>query len=757
MVARDWYHQTVKLGDRSPVRLSGWRRPLGRLGALLLLAAGGAPISAQEALTLPGPSRPAIVALLAEGKSAEGLAALDIEFADRAPDAWPVDALALRAVLLRASNRGGEAATIWTAVAALEPALAEFAGRSAVESLLAAGQPARAEARLSRLAAGRPARAHPDLVTRVANTYREAGEPGKAAALYRQVISAEPKRSARADAARIGLGAALEATGDTNGAIDQFHRAQVEHHTSSAFIAARAEERRLAQLGGRRPHAFTVAEYRTLTARLGDASRFEQAVELLEEWLGSGSSASAEIEESIVTMLYRGRQNDAAMARADAFVRRFPTSRRVPAVKLVQFRLDVREGRTEQVRTRGYEFWRGRVRGASRSQRRSAGLLLGAYLVSVGEVKSGLAVYREVYQASTTSSQRRDMLWRAGVAAIRDGQIERAATNLRALMRLRPSGQLRFVGSYWLGVAEARLGNRRAATDAWLDLIERAPYTYYAIKAAAAYGRLIGSSGTPDAVARRLRPNQTFPTLSLRAAVKADGRYRAAVALSRAGLPEPAAAAARELSAAFRRDKAVGLLAARASAMAGEHHQAVRLADRHFRPFLDHPSRGVPPDVEALAYPRAYWDEVETAASRDGVDPLLLLSIMRQESRYEAPVRSVAGAVGLFQLMSYTAEALAPSLGMEAPDEEALKQPAISASFGARLVGNLMRMFDGAAAPTVASYNAGEDLAEVWWRATAGQREEMFVDSIPYSETRNYVRLVLANYYTYQRLYGTRE
>ena len=726
------------------------------LGAVLLLTASAARVAAQAPLTLPSPSHPAIVALLHEGKADQGLAALDLDYANRAPDAWPVHALALRAALLQAANRGGEAASTWSAVAAVEPALSDFAGRSAVESLIGSNQPARAEARLTDLASGRPARVQPGLTIEVADAFRRSGQPGPAIRLYRQVIAAGSQRSARVDAALLGLAAALEVAGNDDDALEQLHRAQIRHQDSSTFITARTEARRLAAARGQRPRTFTAVEYRTLSSRLGDASRFAEAVELLEEWLSrSGAASVAEIEASIVDMLYRGRQNDAAMARADAFIRRFPANRRVPAIKLLQFRLDVREGRTEQVRTRGYELWRGRVRGASRSQQRSAGLLLGAYLVSVGDVKSGLAVYRELYRASTTQNQRRDILWRAGVAALRDGQVDRAATNLRALIRLRPSGQLRLLGDYWLGVAEARAGNRRAAGDAWRNLIQRAPYSYYGIKAASAYSRLLGSAGVADQVAQLLRPRERFPALSLSAAAQTDRRYRAAVALARAGLSEPAAALARELSAAFRRDKAVGLLAARASALAGEHHQAVRLVDRHFRSFLDRPADGLPDDLEALAFPRAYWDEIQPAASREDVDPLLLQSIMRQESRYQAPVRSAAGAVGLFQLMSYTAEALAPSLGMEPPDEQALKQPSVSAAFGARLVGNLMRMFDGATAPTAASYNAGEDLAAVWWREADGLPEEMFVDSVPYSETRNYIRLVLANYYTYQRLYGS--
>lgn len=735
------------------------RRPL---GAGLLFAfvavAGGLDqrhADAQPAIRLPDRAYPTIVSLLAAGRASDGLSALESGLADRAPDAWPVEALALRATLLGAAGRPAEAAVAWTAVGALEPSLTDFAERSAVTSLLAANQPERASDRLFRLSDGNPARREADLLIQVAAAYRRANQPEMAARHYRDVLNATTGRSPQADAATLGLAAALEALGLGTAALEQYHRVQVTHADSLTYVTARTAERRLAATLDRLPIAFSAVEYSTLTARLADASRFSEALDLMEEWLGSSREPSEieTIEAAIVDTLFRGRRNAEAMARADRFIARFPASPRVPDVRLIQFRLHVREGRTEQVRARGYEMWRGRIPDASRAHRRSAGLLLGAYLVSVGEVGAGLAVYREVYAESTTADQRRDILWRAGVTALRDGQLDRAAVNLRALMRLAPDGDLALLGSYWLGVVEFELGHRDTAAGLMLDLVERAPYSYYGVQAASTYVRLINPGGAAD-VDRRLRPKSSFPSLSLPPSALTSPLYRAASVLARAGLDEPAAAFARRLADAFRRDPGVTLLAARAAAAAGQHHLVLGLLDRHFRESLDRPVENLPDDFLALAYPRAHWDALVAAGRRTNVDPLLLASIMRQESRYEAPVRSVAGAVGLFQMMPYTAEALAIADGMPIPDETDLKQPAVSASLGALLLARLLEQFAGAVAPVAASYNAGEDLVEIWWRAMGHAPEPMFVDSIPYAETRTYVRRVLANYYAYQRIYA---
>ena len=172
-----------------------------------------------------------------------------------------------------------------------------------------------------------------------------------------------------------------------------------------------------------------------------------------------------------------------------------------------------------------------------------------------------------------------------------------------------------------------------------------------------------------------------------------------------------------------------------------------------FGEFLARPATGVPADVWQMAFPRAYWDEVEGAATRNRVDPLLLLSLMRRESRFVATARSRTGALGLFQIMPYTAREIVP-VTEEARESDSLLEAPASADLAARLVKRILARFGGATAPVVAAYNAGEDRVEDWWRASNGVVEDLFVDSIPYGETRRYVREVLANYATYKRLYG---
>ncbi|MDE3156955.1 MAG: lytic transglycosylase domain-containing protein, partial [Acidobacteriota bacterium] len=214
-----------------------------------------------------------------------------------------------------------------------------------------------------------------------------------------------------------------------------------------------------------------------------------------------------------------------------------------------------------------------------------------------------------------------------------------------------------------------------------------------------------------------------------------------------------AADLARQAALAHRGDRGLALLAARALDAAGRHRDAVALLGARFASYVDAPSTGTPADFWRLIYPRAYWSAVKAAAADNHVDPLLLLSIMRRESLFDASAVSSVGAVGLFQVMSYTATDYHAAKGDPAPTAD-LTAPRVSADIGAHLIARLMKLFNGEVAPVAASYNAGEDLVSVWWKAVADRSGPMFVDTMPYGQTRNYVRAVLTNYDAYRRLYG---
>ena len=727
--------------------------------AALLLAASTIPAAGQaadpnDALRLPPPTYPTAVAEMRAGRPAAALDALDRAARSPGAETPPLEHAILRAALLARAGRPEEAEDAWREVIDGAVFMRTFARRALVDSLAGRGAPADAEPILDTLASADAAR-HRDLLLRVAAAHLDAGAPERAAALYRRVLGVSG-RGADADAARLGLAGALEAAGDGSGALDALREAQLRHRTADAFVAARRDSARLAAARGVDIRPFNQDQYRTLVRRLRSASRYAPALELLDEWAAAHPAAAASDRRALerVTTLYDQRDNAAAVAACRAFAEQHPGSPLLPDVRLTDFRLAVRMGDKPRARRLGLDLWEGRVAGATTRQRRAAALLLGAYLVAVGDVDGGLALFRGLFETATQPDDQRSLLWRAGVAALRDGQHERALGNLRSLVDRQPDGDLALAAQYWLAVATAQSGDPAAATRRFESLAATYPYHYYGLTARQRLAELAGEEAAPTP--RRI----DFPSLAVNAAARGRAEFKAAMALARAGLVEDAAWYLRRLLDRRRGDRGLALLAARASAAAGDHAAVARVVVNHFGGFLNRPARGMPADFWTLVYPRPFWDTVVQSAGAHGVDPTLLVSLMRQESRFDPEARSAVGAVGLLQVMPYTAEALAVRAGVgrimkpDGLDEAALTDPAVNTAIAARLNADLLELFEGVRAPVIASYNAGEERVADWWEGAQGLRQDFFVDTIPYSETRRFVREVLANYAAYQRVYG---
>ncbi len=151
-----------------------------------------------------------------------------------------------------------------------------------------------------------------------------------------------------------------------------------------------------------------------------------------------------------------------------------------------------------------------------------------------------------------------------------------------------------------------------------------------------------------------------------------------------------------------------------------------------------------------LAYPRPYRKIVEAAGKRFGVDPLLLWSIMRQESSFDPGATSWVGAAGLMQLMPATAAGEAKRVGLKKYSSYNVSD---NVTMGASHIGGLIAKFkrlDWA----VAAYNGGGGSVDRWNRERGGWEADAWMESVPFRETNGYVKKVLANYEVYKKLYA---
>ncbi len=157
-----------------------------------------------------------------------------------------------------------------------------------------------------------------------------------------------------------------------------------------------------------------------------------------------------------------------------------------------------------------------------------------------------------------------------------------------------------------------------------------------------------------------------------------------------------------------------------------------------------------PSFIETL--PRAYEWLAVPAANRYGLDPNLLLAVMRVESAYQKHIVSYAGAVGLMQIMPRTGQLIAHALGHEDFSPADLLDPRTNLEFAAWYLTSLIRRFDGRLPLAIAAYNGGPHNVRRWMEECAGQTSvDVFLEQIPFSQTHRYVRRVLVNYDAYRK------
>ena len=151
-----------------------------------------------------------------------------------------------------------------------------------------------------------------------------------------------------------------------------------------------------------------------------------------------------------------------------------------------------------------------------------------------------------------------------------------------------------------------------------------------------------------------------------------------------------------------------------------------------------------------LAYPRGYAELLTSAAQQNGHPEALQFAIVREESAFDPLTESFANAIGLTQMIPPTAKRFSNGLPY---DRAALRDPATNVAIGSRFLGFLWQTMNHHPSLTISSYNAGEGAVWRWLRQYADLQEiDLFVESIPYDETRGYTKRVLSSFLTYRWL-----
>jgi soluble lytic murein transglycosylase len=185
----------------------------------------------------------------------------------------------------------------------------------------------------------------------------------------------------------------------------------------------------------------------------------------------------------------------------------------------------------------------------------------------------------------------------------------------------------------------------------------------------------------------------------------------------------------------------------------GEPFRAQGVLQRRFRQFVRHGGSGIPHRFWEILFPLNYWEVIKSEGEKRQLDPYLVASIIRQESGFEPATVSNAGAVGIMQIMPAEAAAIATAAGLPPPTRQQLFDPQVNIAIGAAELAQKLAYEHGNPTLAIAAYNGGEDNVAKWTARIPPDDVDLFVDSIPFAETKLYVKTVSRNRFEYRRIY----
>jgi soluble lytic murein transglycosylase len=357
------------------------------------------------------------------------------------------------------------------------------------------------------------------------------------------------------------------------------------------------------------------------------------------------------------------------------------------------------------------------------------------------DVEAARSNYRRAASAAPTLTE-------AGLAKMRLGGLEYLAGNYSGAAevfdeyrRLHPAGRRISQATFWAARSRLALGADEEARALLTELRRSDPLSYHGIRA----GELLGEKAL--AIPMEASPPRRERTDSL----VRKGLRRVDV-LEELGRRSDVAHEVERLREHFAREDGGDYALAEALNERGHTLTALSMGWD-----IQRREGAWNPRLLRVIYPFPFRDLVVAEARAGGVDPYLVAAVIRRESAFNATVTSSAGAIGLMQIMPQTGRGLAREVALQNYTPELLRQPELNVHLGVRYLSSLLRQYRGDIPLVLSAYNAGPARATRWRQLPEARDPELFMERIPFNETREYVRHVKLHWALYRELYPMAE
>jgi soluble lytic murein transglycosylase len=352
-------------------------------------------------------------------------------------------------------------------------------------------------------------------------------------------------------------------------------------------------------------------------------------------------------------------------------------------------------------------------------------------------------------------------LWKSSLFPYFEKDYDEAARRLWRYLITYPNPISGSPAMYWLGRCYEMTGNFKNARYLYKRVQALANDSYYgqsAHDAEASLGKSGQTGASPISEIDFARVIATCDGIRLSAVLLADPSKASIPVIERArllwaaNLPDLAVS---ELRWGIRQnpqdEKPLSYIASRIQAGRENFMGAIVGMRRAFPDYANQPISSLPLEVWQLLFPMNHWSIISTQAEKVKVDPALILGLIRQESSFDVQARSSADARGLMQVLASTAPKIARQARNTRYTSKKLYQPETNIALGTHFLALLMRQY-GKTELALAAYNAGNSRVDRWLREFGNGDMVAFVEQIPFSETRGYIRQVLGNQARYRLL-----
>lgn len=372
------------------------------------------------------------------------------------------------------------------------------------------------------------------------------------------------------------------------------------------------------------------------------------------------------------------------------------------------------------------------------------------------ESDQALDAYRELQQRFPNGGRASYAHWKAAWLTLRQGRNDDAKKEFEEQIVLYPGGAETPAALYW----RARLAeeeNQPAIARAFYEkLSQRYLNYYYAELGRQRLRRLPAGPASPERISLldRVPPLDGSGRVTLSDPPADDLHLQKAELLGNGGLVD---FAARELQAAASADAGNWITAETAQLFidTGHYDRAIEVMKHSVPSYFALDIPDLPRSYWEALFPKAYWTDLKRYAMANGLDPYLVASLIRQESEFNPVAVSRANAVGLMQLLPRTGKLVAREVKLKRYNPSQLYTPEVNLQLGTRYFKSMVDKFGGSFEYALAAYNAGSDRVEEWLGEGKYRDPQEFVESIPFTETREYVQAIMRNASVYRQLYGT--